>query len=75
MYILTLLVFCMSLIIHRLHILSLSPVKFSTKADAGCILFIPPNLDSAYWELEGRPSLTGSMRFIRGKRDYLLQAV
>lgn len=34
-----------------------SPVKFSVKAEAEYIIFIPPNLDSDYWELEGKPSL------------------
>ncbi len=30
-----------------------SPVKFSIKAEAEYIVFVPPNLDSDYWELEG----------------------
>lgn len=34
-----------------------SPVKFHIKANGGYIVFIPPNLDSDYWELEGNPSL------------------
>lgn len=33
-----------------------SPVKFSVNADAGYIMFVPPNLDSEYWVLENKPS-------------------
>jgi putative transposase len=33
-------------------------VKFRVDANAGYILFVPANLDSAYWELGGRQSLT-----------------
>ncbi len=34
-----------------------SPVEFSVKAEAEYIVFVPPNLDSDCWELEGKPSL------------------
>ncbi|MFZ3169539.1 MAG: alpha-(1-_3)-arabinofuranosyltransferase family protein [Candidatus Methanoperedens sp.] len=34
-----------------------SPVKFHVEAGEGYTVFIPPNLDSEYWELEGAPSL------------------
>ncbi|WP_179293788.1 alpha-(1-_3)-arabinofuranosyltransferase domain-containing protein [Candidatus Methanoperedens nitratireducens] len=33
-----------------------SPVKFSVNADAGYVVFVPPNLDSEWWELDGRTS-------------------
>jgi len=33
-----------------------SPVKFQVNSDKGYILFVPPNLDSNYWELDGRSS-------------------
>jgi hypothetical protein len=33
-----------------------SPVKFSVKADAGYVVFVPPNLDSEYWEFDRSPS-------------------
>ncbi|VVB86700.1 Uncharacterised protein [uncultured archaeon] len=33
------------------------PVDFHVNADKGYILFVPPNLDSAYWEFDGRPSI------------------
>jgi len=35
-----------------------SPVEFSTKADSGYIVFVPPNLDSAHWEFNGKTSIT-----------------
>ena len=41
-----------------LNYTQVSPVKFQVNADKGYILFVPPNLDSDYWELEGAPSLT-----------------
>ncbi len=31
-------------------------MKFSVKTEAEYIVFVPPNLDSDYWELEGEPS-------------------
>lgn len=34
-----------------------SPVKFNAEAVEGYIVFVPPNLDSDYWELDGAPSL------------------
>lgn len=34
----------------------ISPVKFSIKTDDDNIIFVPPNLDSMYWELDGQPS-------------------
>ena len=34
----------------------ISPVKFSIKTDNDNIVFVPPNLDSMYWELDGQPS-------------------
>ncbi len=34
----------------------LSPVKFSVNADAGYVVFVPPNLDSEWWELDGQTS-------------------
>ncbi|VVB84163.1 Uncharacterised protein [uncultured archaeon] len=34
----------------------LSPVKFSVNADAGYVVFVPPNLDSDWWELDGQTS-------------------
>jgi hypothetical protein len=34
----------------------LSPVKFSVNANAGYVVFVPPNLDSEWWELDGRTS-------------------
>jgi len=34
-----------------------SPVKFTANASSGYLIFIPPNLDSDYWELNGAPSL------------------
>jgi len=34
-----------------------SPVKFQIKAEAEYIVFMPPNLDSDYWELNSKPSL------------------
>ena len=33
-------------------------MKFNAEAGGGYIVFVPPNLDSGYWELEGTPSLT-----------------
>ena len=35
-----------------------SPVEFSVKADAGYIMFVPPNLDSEYWEFDRSPPVT-----------------
>jgi len=35
-----------------------SPVKFHIEAGEGYTVFVPPNLDPEYWELEGAPSLT-----------------
>lgn len=34
-----------------------SPVKFHEEAGEGYIVFVPPNMDSDYWELEGRTSM------------------
>ncbi len=34
-----------------------SPVKFDVRGESGFIVFVPPNLDSRYWEFEGTPSL------------------
>lgn len=34
----------------------LSPVKFSVNANAGYVVFVPPNLDSEWWELDGQTS-------------------
>lgn len=34
-----------------------SPVKFHVEADTGYIVFVPLNLDSEYWELDGKPSV------------------
>lgn len=32
-------------------------MKFQAEAGEGYTVFVPPNLDSDYWELEGAPSL------------------
>jgi hypothetical protein len=34
-----------------------SPVKFHVEAGEGYLIFVPPNLNSEYWELEGRQSI------------------
>jgi len=39
----------------------ISPVEFSVREEAGYIIFVPPNLDAEYWELDRQPSIANGL--------------